>query len=108
MLAQGETVPGHGAFHHLDRPELYRLSRGVSRPVQARNTLYRHETRRFRVWPIGVKRVAYGGVSPLKNTPFPGVLFTPGKVSYGHVAAAAAGFRSDAPLCRSSWPRWPM
>jgi hypothetical protein len=38
MLAQGETVPGHGAFHHLDRPELYRLSSGVSRPVQARNT----------------------------------------------------------------------
>jgi hypothetical protein len=81
MLAQGDTVPGHGAFHHGDRPELYRLSRGVSRPVQARNTLYRHETRRVRGWPIGVKGVTYGGVSPRKNTPFPGVLVTPAKVS---------------------------
>jgi hypothetical protein len=38
MLAQGQTVPGNGAFQHCDRLELYRLSRGVSRPVQARNT----------------------------------------------------------------------
>jgi hypothetical protein len=81
MLAQGEIVPGEGAFHHWDRSELYRLSRGFSRRVQARNTLYRHETRRVRVWPTGVKGVAYGGVSPLKKTPFPGVLVTPGKVS---------------------------
>jgi hypothetical protein len=81
MLAQGETVPGHGAFHHWDRPELYRLSSGVSRPVQARNTLCGHETRRVRVWPKGVKGVAYGSVSPQKNTPFPGVLVTPAKVS---------------------------
>jgi hypothetical protein len=81
MLAQGQTAPGNEAFQHCDRLELYRLSRGVSRPVQARNTLYRHETRRVRVRPIGVKGVAYGGVSPLKNTPFPGVLVTPGKVS---------------------------
>jgi hypothetical protein len=41
----------------------------------------RHQTRRVRVWPIGVNCVAYGGVLPLKNTPFPGVLVTPGKVS---------------------------